>query len=285
MISETTPPITDEVIVGVDHELNRSFAIGASFMWKNFHNNTWNPRGGITSANYFPVTYDIEGFGPIEIYELDQVLPGFTHYRQREDWKTIYKGVEVTMTKRLSDNWMANASINFADYREHFDSPAAYLDPTNVGEENGELILIQSGGSGRSGTYYGAARWTMKASGLYQLPYDVNLGAFFQVREGYINPQFVRSPVRPNLLGRVEAWTETVSDTKLPTYWDLDLRGEKTFDLGGYVRAHLIADIFNVFNNDIVLGRFNQVNSSLHDTIQEVMQGRVVRVGLRLVLQ
>jgi hypothetical protein len=91
--------------------------------------------------------------------------------------------------------------------------------------------------------------------------------------------------VRPNLIGRVEAWTETVSDTKLPTYWDLDLRGEKTFDLGGYVRAHLIADIFNVFNNDIVLGRFNQVNSSLHDTIQEVMQGRVVRVGLRLVLQ
>ncbi|MFQ5529739.1 MAG: hypothetical protein ACE5FP_05255 [Gemmatimonadota bacterium] len=65
----------------------------------------------------------------------------------------------------------------------------------------------------------------------------------------------------------------------------LDLRGEKSFDLGARGRLHLIVDAFNVTNNDVVLGAFNQVNSVNYGRITEVVQGRTIRLGMRLVLR
>ena len=105
------------------------------------------------------------------------------------------------------------------------------------------------------------------------------------MREGYINPQFVQSNNRAFRAGRVNAFIEDFGDTRLPTYWDVDLRAEKTLDLQGHGRLHLIVDAFNVFNNDIVLARHNQVNSANHNKIREVVEGRTVRFGVRLILR
>ena len=281
-ISKTTPPITDEVIVGVDHEIVRNVSIGGSYIWKSVHNTTWSPTGGITSANYFPVIYDIDPVGEVEIYNLDQPKPNWSHYRQREDFRTSYKGLQLTLAKRFSDNWMANASFDWADYKQHYDSPAAYLDPTNIEESNHRPRVSHSARS--SYASFGAARWFFRSSGMYQLPSGFTLAGYFTVREGNISPQSVISPRRPNGLGRIRTYVERIGDTKLPTYWRLDLRAEKMFDLGGRTRVHVIGDIFNVFNNDIVLSRAIYLNVRNYDKIREVTQGLTLRLGVRLVL-
>ena len=85
--------------------------------------------------------------------------------------------------------------------------------------------------------------------------------------------------------GRVNAIQAPFGTLRLPTYWDLDLRAEKTFDLSDRGRLHLIVDAFNLTNNDIVLATHNQINSSNFDRIREVEQGRTIRVGVRLVLR
>jgi hypothetical protein len=287
---KTSPPITDEVIIGTDYEVVRNLALNFSYMWKKFTNTTWTPRTGITSANYFPVEQYIGpsggwNGGNITVFNIDQQNPSWQTYQQRPDYNTSYNGVEIGMTKRFSDNWMANASFNYTDYTDNYPTPASYIDPTNVWAEDGNPVTISSSGSGRTGTYYGAARWYFKGSGMYQFGYGITMGGFFQVRQGYINPQNVLSLTRPNGIGRVSAWQEMIGDTLLPTYWDVDLRAEKTFDFPGDVRLHLIGDFFNVFNNKIDLAAYNRLNSSNHALISEVMQGFTFRLGLRLVLR
>ena len=41
-------------------------------------------------------------------------------------------------------------------------------------------------------------------------------------------------------------------------------------------------DVFNVFNNDIVLARVRQVNSDTFGQIGEIINPRILRVGVRL---
>jgi hypothetical protein len=289
VISETTPPKTDEIIAGVDYEVVRNLAIGASYIWKQYHNVTWSPYTGITSANYFPVSYNLQGSedssGPLNVYHLDQQRPTWETYAQRPDYKTSYNGLEITLTKRFSDNWMANASFNWTDYKQSYPTPASYIDPTNVWATNDNYMLLQSGGSGRSGTFYGSARYFFKTSGMYQFPHGITVGGFFQVREGYLNPIYTRTDSRPNGIGRVSAWIAPIDTNVLPAYWNMDLRVEKTFDFPADVRLHIIGDMFNVFNNGINLAIHNQYNSSNYDLIREVMQGFTFRLGLRLVLR
>ena len=111
------------------------------------------------------------------------------------------------------------------------------------------------------------------------------LGARQQDREGGINPQTVRSNNRAYGAGRVEALTEPFGTNRLPVFWTLDLRGEKSFDVGNRGRIHLIVDAFNVTNNDTVLAREERINSPLNGRIREVLQGRTIRLGVRLVLR
>jgi hypothetical protein len=146
-------------------------------------------------------------------------------------------------------------------------------------------MLLASGGSGRSGTYYGTSRFYFKSSGMYQFPHGITVGGFFQVREGYLNPIYSRSISRPNGIGSINYWIQPVDQNLLPTYWDVDLRVEKTFDFPADVRLHIIADMFNVFNNGINMSIYNRYTSSNFGLISEVMQGFTFRLGLRLVLR
>ena len=289
VITETVAPKTDEIIVGADYEVVRNLAIGASYIWKKVHTFNWAPKTGISSGNYFGVPYNTDGSedpnGSLTVYHLDQQNPTWETYRERPDYNTSYSGLEFTLTKRFSDNWMANASFNWTDYKAHYPTPASYIDPTNVWAQNDNYMLLQSGGSGRSGTYYGSARYYFKSSGMYQFGHGITLGGFFQFREGYMNPIYTRTDSRPNGIGRESAWIQPVDVNKLSSYWDVDLRVEKTFDFPADVRLHIIGDMFNLFNNGINLAVHNQFNSSNYDLIREVMQGFTFRLGLRLVLR
>ena len=147
--------------------------------------------------------------------------------------------------------------------------------------EDGQIVASGS----RTSSFWGASRWYLKASGMYQIGEGFSFAGYFQVREGNIIAPYVRSNNRANSSGRVNAIQDPFGSHRLSTFWNLDLRAEKTFDFADRGRFHLIVDAFNITNNDIVLATYNQINSSLTGRIREVQQGRTVRFGARLVLR
>jgi len=122
-------------------------------------------------------------------------------------------------------------------------------------------------------------------SGMYSLPAGFNVSEFMQFREGNIISNTIRSNNRAFGAGRVQRMTTTFGDTRLPTFWTVDLRAEKTFDLSDRGRIHLIVDVFNAFNQDTILATSNQINSSVYELIREVQAGRTIRFGFRAVLR
>ena len=59
----------------------------------------------------------------------------------------------------------------------------------------GSSTTIRRAGSG-IGNIYVNAKWLFKLSGMYQMPYAVNVSAFYNARQGYPFERFVQGPSR-----------------------------------------------------------------------------------------
>jgi len=92
----------------------------------------------------------------------------------------------------------------------------------------------------------------VKLTGMYQLPWGLNLVTFFQAREG--NPQPLRRSINLNQ-GNVQLYRDgyKYGDERLPTFWMLNLGLEKTLKVTDTVTATLVLDWYNATNNQIEL--------------------------------
>jgi hypothetical protein len=283
IVDDTSAPWTNELIIGIEREINRSFGIGGNFIYKKNSNFTWNPRDGEQNDAFWVQEQATIGGIPTTYYEPTGPRSISNHYQQRNGYNTQYTGIEVFMTKRFADKWMANGSFTWANPTQHFSSSTGYTDPTNVGVTDGQLNAAGS----RTQAYWGASRWFFKMSGMYALPAGFNVSGFFQIREGNIIAPYVFVPSgnRAFGAGSVNAIQDTFGSSRLETFWTVDLRAEKTFDLSDNARVHLIVDAFNVFNNATILAQHTSLTSSLYERIREVQQGRTIRFGFRAVLR
>jgi hypothetical protein len=203
-----------------------------------------------------------------------------------------YNGIEFTAVKRLSNKWMLRASASWFNWTQNI-PPEAVLNPNNSWVQAGPNIDggIVVGYSGKS-DWFTNSRWAFNVSALYQFPLGINLGANFFGREG--NPQiyYVRSLQRDLDSARRVNMTGRVGDTRLDDVFQLDLRLEKTFNIGP-VGLSLMAELFNVANSGTVLQRYSKIGDwDLEDEelnfddsfnqIVETQSPRILRLGARI---
>ncbi len=282
ILEATNAPWSNELIIGLERELSRSLGIGADFVYKKNGNFNWEHRLGEDDPAFWDqVTQSVSGYGDLQVYQPGSTRSGTTTYRQRPAYTTSYTGITAYLTKRFANNWMGNASFTWANPKQRF-GVGGYTDPTNISSLNAGVF--SNGDTPRGGTAAGASRWFMKFSGMYQLPAGISVAGFMQMREGHIIDRYVQSNNRAYGGGRVNANLAPFGSERLPTFWNMDLRAEKTFDLQDSGRVHLILDAFNITNNSHVLARHRQFNSSAFSKIRDVVQGRTIRFGARLVL-
>ncbi|MCK5582096.1 MAG: hypothetical protein KAJ18_12570, partial [Candidatus Omnitrophica bacterium] len=282
-------PKTFEAIVGVERELFPDFSLGVNFIYRYMNNYMWWPWPGVTSADWtVERTYDNAGtednydgnLYTATFYELPFTRPAGNTLSNQPDYHQRFLGLEVTATKRLSDKWMLNASFSYNDHRQYYDSPASYQDPTEIAQFNGEIMAYETGGSGKVDIYTNT-RWQGKLNGMVQLPYGFNVSGFVTVREGYVIPVKLETGFRGDASGRAYPMVRQFGDQRLPTFWLMDFRIEKVVPIGDYGTVSVMADIFNLFNNNTVLGRESNINISTGYQPLEIISPRVFRLGVR----
>ncbi len=287
------PPITDEFILGMEHELRPDFSVGVNYVYKRFHRMIWDdwypdggvngidrPYNGVTSADFVQVPADFDG-QEVSYYELasgvsntGDFITNWPDYHQR------YQGLEFTAHKRLSNRWMMNGGFTFADHREYFDGSGGIFDPTNIDKRDGEQVYYASSGSGKSGFFLNS-RWNAKLDAMVQLPGGFNLAGKLSGRQGFVLPETYRSP-EPGRRNRHESkFSSTPSAPPgCQNLWVLDFRVEKDFEIRGS-RLSGMVDFFNVTNAATVLGRERRQNFATANKVQDILSGRVVRFGIR----
>jgi hypothetical protein len=293
------PSITTSVVAGVERELVPNLAVQVNYSYTRTSDNNQNftyyytPWVGLTRADYLagPTVagtlpdgspYSIPTFVP----DPDKVSangnatiltnwPGYVSY---------YHGVEVAVVKRLSNRWMGRVGFALNNARETYgDNPVNDTgNPTRVDTSplvNGGQYVVRSGGSG-TGDIFMSAKWQVNANGVYQFPYDFEVGASLFGRQGYPFP--VYSNVALGLDGSRRVLVTPAIDTiRLANLWDLDLRIAKTFKLDR-VSFQLMGDLFNVFNSNTGLVRNRNVDSPNFEQLAANLSPRILRFGVRV---
>ncbi len=282
-----------EVIAGVDHELAANFAVGVAYTYRKGTDYTWPtpvavnyPTIGITSNDFHPGLSGSQNGYSAQVFTLNSgVLAGVsggTILENRPGYARNFNGVEVTANKRLADKWMARAGFSYNDWTESIGA-GSFINPTKQATvpliDGGQVINLGSG-SGKS-VYY-SAKWAFNASALYQLPAGFEVSGNLYGRQGFPRPIYLRLNAGAPYGSLNALAVPQIDSIRLPNLWNLDLRLAKNLKIAGSTAFTLTADAFNVLNKNTVLNRFNQANSSSFNRLDEILNPRIVRLGLRL---
>jgi hypothetical protein len=302
------PPHSDEFIVGFERELLTDFSVGVNATYRKLHDLTGTlgekhqgqgdyytgadfvqvdstPTSYTNSSTGYTVTlpsvpiYDLKpGIDPAQFFVVTN-LPGYS----RE-----YKGLELIATKRLSNRWMLRGNVSWNNWTEQCTpGSVAFPDPTpGFGNCPGGQFTQRSAGSGAFGNVFLNARWTYNFTGLYQLPWDFNIGASLTGRQGYPEPFRVNKSELDNVSTEANILAEPIGDRRFDNVYELDLRAAKDFRFFNRVGITLSADLFNAPNQRTVLQRqttlINGGSTAALGNITELQSPRVWRFGARI---
>jgi hypothetical protein len=309
-------PITDELLLGVEHSLAPNLVVGLHGTLRRYHNilqsdllvfDSEDPFGAELLGNtgrpavrsdFVPAT-PITGITPNgQPYTLNyfELRPGVSTRNgfllRNGDRAQDFRGAQLTIDKRLSNRWMLRGNVAWQDWT--WDIPnSSIIDPTESvagGVTDGSEVLQGSGAvSGSKGNVFINSRWSYNLNGMYQIapdrPWGFNVAANLTGRQGYpirYGQRVFRETIADTPgLGTVVATTSDVGRFRNQDIHIVDLRVEKDFrfsDLG----VTLSADVFNALNESYVLQRQGVLARNTGNYVLEVVSPRLLRLGARL---
>ena len=299
----------NEVVVGIDRELGSNFAVGGAVTYRKTTDWQYTPRlaaacpsavncaiiGPASYAANAPVTRTINGETfTAQTYSASPDLVaagGFGRYRTNQDgYSTQFKGLELTLNKRMANKWRARVALSLNDWTEHFEGTpvstnsgtAGSGSPTHqdiAGLVNGGQVSILGGGSGKA-AFYSSFKWQVFASVGVELPASFDLSASLFGRQGGLLPVILRLGAGSDGTLNVLA-TGPVDRERYATLTNLDLRLARNSKAGRLTITPSV-ELFNVFNNDVVLGVLRQATSANFRRVDDVVSPRILRVGARV---
>ena len=290
-------PLLDELSLSYEKELMPNFSGRLEFFYKKRHKMTWirsmKADGTLeTEDNYYVAgTNDTTGY---EYYGRHEFYP-YRYFTNHDKAFDRYLGGQIVLTKRLSNGWMLNGSLTFSDWRRYYEGEfLGVIDDIMSGEMtaglnnqeyfDGGVVAPESSGSGISDIFTNS-RWQFKLSGLVQLPLDINLSGVFNAREGYVRPtyQMVLMPGigTQELYGSPDGGKGKYGDERLPNFYVLNLRMEKTFAVSDRSSVALGVDAFNLLNSSHALKQENSIIANSFGQELRILNPRVFRFGVR----
>ena len=153
---------TDEIVIGLQHELLPGIALSANYIYRKYGNFRWTTDEGVTSASYAEVIGN-----PAACYTGPGVTgpcPAFSYFAptiniggrkktltNRPDYNREYNGFEVSMTKRYSNSGTRTSASPTTARSITMKRRASYIDPTNINVLNGCAVGVGVGRQRRVG--------------------------------------------------------------------------------------------------------------------------------------
>lgn len=295
---------TTEVILSLEREIFPDFGVQVNATYRRYGNDRlwykYFPDTGVLESQDMYVEWkappaNIPGIGDTKeasehvYYYASQELTAYSPWewiKKRPDYHENYYGIDLVANKRLSNKWMLSGSFSLQTKNRVY-GDQGFLSPNNVWAFEGT-----PGGT--------LPRWMLKLSGLYQLPYDINVSFIYKGREGWMVDEYFQlvDYTIPNPLSRShQIYMTKAGSTRLPTMHYLTFRVEKMFRLGDTGRIYFMADLFNALNlntvdrrRDINHGTYYIYPDPSQNTfvpdirsfnISSIMNPRVLRLGVR----
>jgi carboxypeptidase family protein len=278
MDADATRPYSDEMNVGVDHQLLPNFALSVSYHRRQHRNGLAIVDFARPTSAYTAVTrtYTNPTSGPqtITVYTLDSSL---VTKRDRaitnvDGLESNYNGVQFSFNKRMSNRWQLLGGVTIQKHQGFandgtFTNPASTTDDLN----NPNYTLNRPGSS-----IFTEIPWTVTLSGSYLLPYEILCSGKYTARDG--DPLNRTLTITGLSQGSETVWVQARGVDRTETVNKfLDVRFAKRFRMPG-VQIEPSVDIFNLLNANHVLAQ-NDAIGTTWSRPSRILAPRIVRLG------
>jgi hypothetical protein len=300
-------PYNWEYSAAIQHELVPRTAITVGFYHRDFYNLQVVDNQNVSAADWtsFPIATPTDprlplSGQPIPLYSLNPAKVGIATdnlYTYSTQNSSSYNGFEVTGNVRRDKFLLFGGVTTDRLVTSNCDGSTATFDVGARGasaRDNPNSLRFCNVTLATSGQPAGVFRTTVKASGAYMFPYDIQLSGSFSsipgpgVRADYtVTSAIAGRPIIGSTTGTASTVVNLVEPNSIFLDYQnrLDMRIGKTFRVDR-TRMQAFADIFNVLNAGTVMsvnqtyGAVAATNAWLTPTT--IMQGRYVRFGFQM---
>jgi hypothetical protein len=280
-------PTTNEVSVNLEREISSGLSGRASWVYKGIRD-VWGEIDVVRAAGYtVPFTINdvgadrVAGTADDQQFQTMALAPGtgsqrlFTNVGDRGN--ADFQNVEVAINRRFSGKWMLLGSFGMT-----------WSTMAHVQTANGNLNRFGNttfpyrpadrlwGDDGVETT----SLWNYKILGRYVMPFDIGFSGSWKVQSGfnYARTISVAMPIEGNRTIRVQP----ADANRYPTVAILDLRLDKSFDIGRYGKFSPMLDVFNLTNSGVpVAVRTTNTAAAPFQDVITILNPRVIRFGFR----
>jgi outer membrane receptor protein involved in Fe transport len=185
-----------------------------------------------------------------------------------DESQRTYKGLELTASKRFSNNWQAVASLVVSEME--------VVKPTTANEEAG-IFDSPNNFLNAKGLDPNNSPFQLKLQGMYMFRFGLSLSGYYRLSAG---KPYTRELVVTGLpQGPFNVFAERRGESRTDKDGQLDLRAEQSFELGAG-KLGVMVDVFNLFNSAAVID-YGFITGVDYDRPRAVQRPRSARIGLR----
>jgi Carboxypeptidase regulatory-like domain len=222
----------------------------------------------VPMETYIPLTVTEASSGKtVQVFNQAPALRG----RQDLVWDndpaldSVYNGTDITLDKRLSDGWMMTGGVSIGK---------------NTGDIYGTSDLNNPNFVFREGITGDDTPFSLRVSGIYELPYGVQMSGTFQHQRGF--PELTQVSVGANTVALTQGTTSVTVEprgtTRLPDLNQLDMSFRKVFRVGGKVYQPRV-DLYNLANSSTIIARSTVLGPS-YGAVNGIQRGRLIKIGM-----
>ena len=264
--SDLKPPYMHEFMAGIEREVMKDFKVGFEFIYKVNKNivEDWDRANGydINATDglgpiWLPFTFTDPGWDRVFDTADDNTLTayGLRADRPAPTWmggnppeaERTYWSAILTFDKRMSNNWQVKGSVLYSEFKGNADPGYSATEGESGMFDNPNTLV---NGYGRLGF---DRPLQIKVMTSYVLPMNFVVSAYFQYRSGSAWERTLARVYFPkNYMGygtRDSYYflnAEPLGTERNAPYTNLDLRVEKSFNLGRLGTFEVYCDIFNL---------------------------------------
>lgn len=264
-------PVSNEYSVELQRQIPGNMVVSVGFTRRETRRNIGSKNVAVPPETYIPLTVtEANSHEVVTVYNQAPALRGKTDilWANFPELDTNFNGTDISVNKRLSNHWSVSGGASYGKTTGD--------NVIGVNDLNNPNFTFRQGVVGNN------VPWSYRASGLYELPYQVSVSATAQYYAGF--PELTTVSVGANTFALTQGTTvltvEPRGTTTLPAVSSVDASIRKFWKVGT-MRLEPRLDLYNLTNSASILGRVTQLGPT-YGRVSSIQRGRLIKAGMSI---
>lgn len=259
-------PVSDDFSVEIQHEFGRQIMFAANYGYRKSKNAIGSRNTALPPDAWlgpFPVT-EITSGESVTVWNRPSAQSANLFYNS-DDFSITFKGVDVSLSKRMGDRWSLSGGGSFGRIRA----------ATRGGNRSDPNIVNSP--YDRNGLSENDRPWSYRLSGVYEAPYQVMVSGswLFQAGAPEVTTVLVTNQTIALSQGNQTILARPVGDRRYPNLAAVDLNLRRMFKAGRTTIAPRL-ELFNITNQATIATWVTQLGPSYQQP-SVIQRGRLIK--------